>query len=441
MGKSISVTPDLHTLNSPSAQLGLQLVRVLTSAASTPHDLALLTLLFGHLEEEVGLRRLREQICPATEAFINGSPRDQPNQAGKVLLAACCLYTKISTPGFSQWRARKQFEEYITYAADHGWLDDAFLAFYCHHLSDVVPICGSAVDFFQNNYARFIERRNIEAIAQSMLVLGDRINAVEKAHGYQTLWENWQSSSIRDQAWILLAMMTSVDPGATHEMSTRLTEHLNERTAAYAAVLSTLDFLSLGGRKISESEIDEAVSPPNIPVTIIRDKDGYLVRLPFDEEAPLAFDLSTYILVLFALSKSGATEFVGVYEAQKDLLISIVEKVKSFEGRSAIGHFELALANLLTILATLGIGLGFFFFFTDAELYPPRLDISMSDLRNIDFWDGAFGTGLVLLLLAQLRALIAGRPAITYWLEIAPLRQLISLLTDVTTLIRSRSER
>lgn len=431
---------NLHDIRSPSFELALQIVKAVSSNVSTPHDAALITLLFGQLQERADLMRLGDQLCSEAAAFIVQSPRDQPNQAGKVLKAACCIYSKSFVGKSLDGHLKGDFEEYINYAANQGWLNDPFLAFYCHHLIDVIPTSQTTIEFFEKSYGLYIERRNIAAIAQSLLVLGDSISAVERSRCYQVLERNWEALSVRDSAWSLLALSKSPDPDTeiiSHQISYKLTEYLSGRIATLARAINLLDLLTLMGGEIPQPKLDQVVKSLQPRVELQKQNDVFLIHLPVNKDSSATVDLSTLVLSLLAVQSSGFNEITGVYAAQRDALDSIVKEAEELSGKTAIAPFELLVANVLTVLSTVLIGLIMFGFFMNAVIYPPQIDFSQTDLRDVDGW--TVGLVFIVLLITQLRALITGNSAITYWLQLTPFKQLSGFVRDVTSRFSNRS--
>ncbi|MBP8000886.1 MAG: hypothetical protein KA338_16660 [Chloroflexi bacterium] len=430
--------PELHEVKNPIVELALQFVRLVSASPQTAQNASLFTLLFSHLQEPKQLSLLGEWLRAEAEAFVNQSPRDQPNQLGKVLIAAGCIFTKDKR--FPHFDHRQGTYDYINYAAGQNWFEEPFLAFYCHYLVNEVPVCESAIEFFQQNHVRFIERRNISAVVQSLLVLGDKINDVEKGRCYQLFKECWQTSSPHDLAWILMGSSLSSDLNmmdVSWRIAKKIMEHLNDQVMTFAGKSLAIDALTLTGENISPTDIEQYKQRLPFSIELQKHNAELLIRLPISESIS-SIDLFTFLLVLLALSKTGWSEFTGVYKAQKSDLISIMKTARVLQGKGiVVTPWEMFIANILTIIATFVIGFAVFGFFMNAEMKLPSINFSQSDWRNIDVLGGSVGLGFVVLLITELRAFVTGKSAISYWLEITPFKQFIGLINDVIERLRN----
>lgn len=433
--------PELYQLKTLGFELSLHLAKVLASDPKSSQNAALLTLLFCQLREYDYLKTLEQWLWSRATTFIDKSPRDQPNQLDKVLIIACCVYSRITTDKNLEIHQKKNLDAYISYAAEQNWFDDPFLAFYCYKIAEELPVCNMAVDFFQKNFTRFIERKNIPAIVQSLLVLGDKIGELEKKQCYMVFTENWRESSVFNQGWILLGSSKSQDSSVVAmslEVAQNVTNHLNDYVGIIANNSLVLDALFLLDKNISQIEIDKYSQSLQIPMTLHLQNDELVIRLPIKEYTKAnAIELSSLFILLLSLSVTEWHEFTGVSKADKEKLISIVDEAKIAKGAiKNITPLDMFIANILTISATFIIGLIVFGFFMNADIDPPQFDFSQSDWRNIDVIGGAVGVGIIALILTQLRALVTGNSAISYWLQITPIRQLIALFKAINIAIR-----
>jgi hypothetical protein len=238
-----------------------------------------------------------------------------------------------------------------------------------------------------------------------------------------------------------LASSNTHDPNlqaASRKIAHEILEHLETSVATITKTSLTLDALSLIGNDLTQTEIDRALQSLPVLVESHEGNGDIVVRINFSEEdSTSSLDLFTFFLLLFAISKAGWNRFTGVYEAQQVDLRRLIDKAKMAQGDlKAISHWELVITNILTILFTFLIGLVVFGFFINADMTPPKIDFSEADWRNID----VISTGFIIisLLITQIIALITGNSAITYWLQIPPMNQVVKLINSIITHLRKQ---
>lgn len=432
--------PQLHEVQIPSFRQAIQFARLFSSHPITPQNAALLSLLFVELDMRSSLKTLLEWLESQVATFINQSPRDQANQTGKVLIVASYIYSKNAIGEFLGLIQDKLYR-YVNYASNQNWFENPFLAFYCHHLPQEVPIRGAIEEFFSDNLERFIIRQNVSALTQYLLVFDDRVNAVDQSRCCEIFTNSWQNASFVDLGWILLGLQNSLTSNSndiSEKVAFKLIEYLDASIVILNQTSVRLDVLNLIGSELNQEELEQFLETSSLSANRTESNDIAL-QLNFSSEntSSPSVDLFTYFLSLFSISRTGWSQFTGMYKAQRVDIITMIEQARISQGQlKATSRWELFVANVLTIFATSLIGIVLFGFFMNADMTLLQIDFSKVDWRNIDVIGGGIGLGTIGLLLTQIIALISEESAISHWLRITPIKQLVELINSLVAKYR-----
>ena len=390
----------------------LQLIRCFDAFPGHPREAAQLSLLFQYLDLQTSLINLRGYLTRYVQPYIASAPHSQSDQSAKVLAAASYIFI-TDRNGLQYDLPEKQIIDYVEYAAGQSWFGDPFIAYYCSHLDESVAACHNARSFLERNFEQYLERRNVPAIAQTMIALGGTLPEQEQEKGYNQLCEFSADDrlSIRHAAWALAALATAspsqVDPKCRHRLVDYLEQELTEYStqlvhqSGIPGILALIwgandledipQFLShsLGG-DASQTFTADLVESEQLQIKI------HLANLRERASLPSLADIT---LVLTGLVLAGEHRFVGVRESQGEQLQAALVLADRLEDTDAlvISKLQNAVLGAFVFVTVSVVGVAVSLFFLGAKF---NLDFSTADWREPGTLTTAVATLVYLLLIA-----------------------------------------
>ena len=167
---------------------GLQLVKCFDYEPQTIRTAAILSLVY--LSDFINSKELIEIIQNWLHAqiqeFLDHDPRDQTDLPEKTLAVAIYLNILSSTE-YDTYLDRANLDKYIDYAAKQSWFSDPFVAFFCYKLHHLIDVCKDGEKFLESNFNKYILRKNIAAICQTLIVAKDKVSLEEIKNGIKLL--------------------------------------------------------------------------------------------------------------------------------------------------------------------------------------------------------------------------------------------------------------
>lgn len=432
----------------------LQLVRSLDFTPSNSTTAAIFSLLFQQLDIKPSLKSLHTWLDSYIFPFATDNLRNQADQSEKSLAVATYLYISEQN-NFDICFPSGDLIDHIEYASNQAWFGDSFLAFYCHNLRNNVVACENVGEYFRDNFERFLIKRHVPSICQTLLVLGSQLpdKDREKASGVICSALSERPLSLNHAAWGLLALSSNSNHEYQSEV-TRLISQIDSELTDFTAgllresQLSGLLFLMRSGSDREDlrrfvdrlptvspnSFVDVNLSnPESVSITFnCAREDLETVNNQFNH--PLLADTA---LALLAMHSAQAHNVLGVVEADETRLISCLQTVKYLEREGSVVLYrqENILSNLLAIVATFLVGLTGGLFFLGVKL-DYVFDFSKVSYRDFDI--ALFALVWADFLWSQVQALRSGQSALHGMLQLPlirhlpAIRQLSSKLTSIS---------
>jgi hypothetical protein len=342
----------------------LQLAQCFDIDPITPKTAAILSLLYLEHDLKASRENLKNWLYEYILPFALNPIRDEQNLTEKTLaIAVFILLSKNETKILPD----EQLINYIEYAQKQSWLNDSFLAFYCHFLKDQLTSCENVSDYFKANYELFLQKRHVPAISQSLIVLKNDLSITDYQRGYNILIELLGKDELPIKHWPWALWAFSMQPKLYDSSLEKLTSILdNETTKLLSDIqrengLAAIFTLILAGT--SEYHIDNYAKNlgkvSGNGVEILQNNDIYKLSIELKTKTKnphLSFnDLSLTLLALHMAQYDKVAYVIGI---QKDKITTLEYSLKSLsKGSIILSKFEKNIANLLAIFFTFQLGL------------------------------------------------------------------------------------
>ena len=368
----------------PTYYDALQLVKCFDIDPGTPNAAALLSLLYEEHNLSSCRGNLKKWLYEYILPFALNPIRNEQNLVEKTLAIAVFIFLSkedsdnIKLPD-------EQLINYIEYAEKQFWLNDPFLAFYCHFLKDQLVSCENVADYFKTNYELFLQKKNVSAISQSLIVLKNDLSNTDKQRGFNVIVDLLERKEITNKnlAWALWAL--SPQSGLYTPVIEKLASMLDEEISrllndiqresglaiVFAMMLTGVSDLHIENyikelKKNSASKIKISQNNTRYEFSVepnIRDKNSNL-------------SLNDLGLTLIAMHTAQYDKAAYIRGVQKERITDLEHSLKYLsQGSIILSKFERSAVNFLVIFFTIFVGLlalfiqtGFPAKFTDIKL-------------------------------------------------------------------------
>jgi len=388
----------------------LQLVQCFDIDPGTSNTAALLSILFQSQNLYNCQTNLRDWLYEYVTPFVLNPIRNEQNQTEKILAVASFIY--LSKPEMhDKALPGEQSIDYIEYAEKQSWLNDSFLAFYCHFLREKLVSCEKSADYFKTNYELFLQKKHIPGISQSLIVLQNDYASTDNQRGYDLLIELMnQKEELTDKnmSWALWAF--SVHPKTYKAEIRQLSSLIENKILELLKELDKENSLSAISALIAmgsnENQIESYIKKLNKTSTskieVTQKNRHYQLNIKSrDQISATYFSLNDLVLMLIAFNQAKQDKIAYVDNVVEDQLQTLEKSLKIFSsGNIVMSRGEKNIANISIVVLTILIGMLVLFIQIGSPL-------KVGDASfNWDFW-----VALVIwldYLVAEIRAVKAG---------------------------------
>lgn len=428
---------DLQTVWRSSFYISLQLLQCLDVDPHSPKIAAIFALLFQKLELRPSLTNLHRWLDNHVFPFARTDPRSQADQSDRALAIASYLYITYNSPELTLTLHQESLLAYIKYAAAQDWLNDPFLAFFCHFLSDQIEVSQESESYYQAHLQEYLNKKRLIEIAQAVIVLDTDLSHLDKERSLAIFIEalETQTLTLNRAAWALLAVSKLQPLDRANTVARQLADLIDKDLTAYLTQLfqsskvlpiSALVWAGSDPEDV-QSYLERSVAQDRTQLSSIEldDLGNLIISFPAVEDnqnAPLSlstFPIADVGLALFALRTSNNHRIWGVTEPLKDqLIVGLAAAAQLEQGASIVPRWERIFTNIFVFAITIIVGVPVVLFYLNVEIAHTfqdtdighSLDFSKVQLNDPD--RAPIAIAWIVVLLAEVIAAVSGRSAV-----------------------------